>query len=131
MVNYKMLTRGDEDYLEAVYLLTRRGKVTRVRDLAKFLNVKMPSVVAALRTLKRKGLVQQERYSYVVLTTAGERVARAVYHRHQAVYRFLREVLGLDERTAQLDACRIEHDITPQTLKRLQKFVDKFEFRRW
>ncbi|MGO0122598.1 metal-dependent transcriptional regulator [Desulfothermobacter acidiphilus] len=112
-----------EDYLEAFYLLSLRKKVVRVKDVAAYLGVKMPSVVAAVKSLSEKGLVQQERYGYIELTPTGLMVARQVYERHKAWYSFLSDVLGVDPVTAEKDACRLEHYVSPATLERLQKLV--------
>lgn len=109
-----------EDYLEAVHVISHDRGVARVRDLARRLSVSDPSVVAALRTLKRRGLVAQERYGYVRLTKEGREIAGEILHRHEVLASFLEDVLGLDADTASRDACRIEHAAGPETIRRLQ-----------
>lgn len=116
-------TPAAEDYLEAFYLLSLRKKVVRVKDVAAHLGVKMPSVVAAVKALAEKGLVQQERYGYIELTPKGLVVAREVYERHKTWYSFLTDILGLDPATAEKDACKLEHHVSPLTLERLGKLV--------
>lgn len=116
-------TPAAEDYLKAFYLLSMRKKVVRVKDVAAYLGVKMPSVVAAVKALAEKGLVRQERYSYIELTPEGLAMAREIHERHKTWYSFLTDVLGLDPATAEKDACRLEHHASSSTLERLGKLV--------
>jgi len=117
------LSPSAQDYLEAVYETGRSRDVVRVSEIAGRLNVKMPSVVTALRRLARRGLVRHERYGHVALTDAGATEARRISERHHAIVRFLVELLGVDARTAEVDACRMEHAISAQTMRRMAKFL--------
>lgn len=117
------LTRSMEDYLEAIYNLKVRSQVARVKDIAREMDVKMPSVTGAIRTLVAKGLVKHEPYESVDLTDHGLEHARDVAHRHSAVKEFLTGTLGLKEEDAEVEACGIEHAIQPDTLDKLLKFV--------
>ena len=118
------LSRSMEDYLEAIYNLKVRSQIARVKDIAREMNVKMPSVTGAIRALTSKGLVFHDPYNEVELTEAGLEMARGIAHRHSAVKRFLVGLLGLDEADAEHEACGIEHAIRPDTLEKLIKFVD-------
>jgi DtxR family Mn-dependent transcriptional regulator len=113
-----------EDYLETLYVLGLAQKVVRVKDVAQALNVTMPSVVAAVRTLSEKGLVEQEKYGHIELTAKGEAVAKEIYARHQMLYAFFSEILGLEPQVAEADACRIEHHLSPQARERMMKMVE-------
>jgi len=115
--------RGAEDCLEAVLVLAAEKRVVRVRDLARRLGVSCPSVVAALAGLEEKGLVRHEHYGGVELTRAGAERARSVYERHQLLHGFLRDVLGVSEKVAARDACRMEHVLSPETVRLLVEFV--------
>lgn len=117
-------TASMEDYLEAIAVLERQGKVARVRDISRMLKVKMPSVTSALRKLSEQGLVKHERYGYVKLTPEGERVASDVLRRHEVLRTFLVKILGVDPEIAEEDACRMEHFLSPQSLERLSKFLE-------
>lgn len=117
-------TQSEEDYLEALYVIGLENKVARVKDVANVLNVKMPSVVSAIRSLSEKGLVEQEKYGHIELTKQGKKVARDVYDRHQMLYAFFHEVLGLEPEVAEEDACRIEHHLSPETRDRLMHMVE-------
>lgn len=113
-----------EDYLEALYVIGFDHRVVRVKDVAQFLGVTMPSVAAAMRTLSEKGLVEQEKYGHIELTTKGEKAAKEIYARHQLMYAFFSEILGLDPKVAEQDACRMEHYLSPEAQERLTKMVE-------
>ncbi|MBW1644796.1 MAG: metal-dependent transcriptional regulator [Deltaproteobacteria bacterium] len=119
----QQLTANMEDYLEAIMILQRDRKVARVRDIAKLLQVKMPSVTGAVKNLAEKGLVNYERYSFVTLTDKGVKIAGEIINRHRIIYEFLNGILGVSPEIAELDACRIEHVISPQTVAKLKTFV--------
>ena len=116
-----------EDYLEAIYHLCREQGVARVKAIADRLDVTNPSVVGAMKKLKDRHLVVQERYGYVRLTTEGEQIAGAITHRHEVLSNFLEEILGLDHETASRDACRIEHAVSPETVRRLRAVAEFIE----
>lgn len=118
------LSRSLEDYLEAIYNLKVRSQVARVKDIAREMNVKMPSVTGALRSLASKGLVKHQPYESVEFTQQGLDFARGIAHRHSAVKEFLVSVLGLQEEDAEKEACELEHAIQHDTLEKLLKFVD-------
>jgi len=121
----KTLSPSLEDYLEAIYILKEKKGFTRVSEIANFLKVKMPSVNSALKILVGKGLVVHETYGYVSLTDKGEKSAKKVYSRHLILKRFLKDVLGVDEKKAEQDACRIEHHISQESLEKLLKYIKK------
>jgi DtxR family Mn-dependent transcriptional regulator len=117
------LSASLEDYLEAILNLAGQSNVVRSRDIAAALSVSKASVNAALANLSKGGLVIHERYSYVELTPEGRRLAQSVQNRHDTLFRFLTEILGIDPKIATEDACKIEHSISPQTLKKITKFI--------
>jgi len=116
-----------EDYLEAIYHLCHEEGVARVKAIADRLDVTNPSVVGAIRKLKDRNLVVQERYGYVRLTDAGEEIAGAITHKHEVLSKFLEEILGLDRDTASQDACKIEHAVSPETVRRLRAVAEFIE----
>lgn len=117
------LSGSMEDYLETIYLLGKKKKMVRVRDIAKEMSITMPSVTGALKTLEQLELVAHPRYDMVFLTSKGNRLARAVYQRHLVLKSFLIDVLGIDPQIAESDACRMEHAVSSQTLERLVLFM--------
>jgi DtxR family Mn-dependent transcriptional regulator len=122
-LNNKPLTPAMEDYLEAIFDLSQNKKVVRVKDIARRLDVKMPTVTSMLRTLRGKGLVHYEKYEYVELTKDGTTVGKDMRHRHDILLQFLTEVLKIDQATADEDACKMEHALSVDTLDSLTDFM--------
>ena len=116
-----------EDYLEAIAMLKKEKGVARVKDISRLLKVKTSSVTAALNTLSKEELVIHERYGYVDFTEEGERVAQGILDRHNILVKFLSEVLRIEPKVASVDACKMEHFISPQTFKKLTKFIEFIE----
>lgn len=118
------LSPNMEDYLEAIAFLRKNNGVARVKDLSRLMNVKTPSVTGALNILSKKGFVIHERYGYIDLTLKGERLAQSVFERHNILIRFLTTILNVDSQIAAEDACKMEHAISPQTFRKILKFVE-------
>ena len=118
------ITQSLEDYIEAIYLQIAAGKAAQVRGVAKTIGVKMPSVVKAIRELKKLGLVTQEPYSPIELTEKGLRLAKHILGRHLLLRSFL-EKLGVSRRNADADACRMEHILSAETLDRIREYTEK------
>ena len=121
------LSESMEDYIEAISQLEDRLKVVRVKNIARTMNVKMPSVSSALGVLERKGLVNYEKYDYVELTERGKKVAYGVRRRHDALKKFLIEVLGVDEMSAEKDSCGMEHHISKRAIDNIIKYMEFVE----
>jgi DtxR family Mn-dependent transcriptional regulator len=117
-------TASMEDYLESIIMLREGKQAVRVSQMSQALGVKMPSVTFALKKLSEEGLVEHQRYGRVQLTPEGEKVAQDVFRRHEALRRFLGEILSVDPETAEADACKMEHVISPLTQKRLAEFIE-------
>jgi DtxR family Mn-dependent transcriptional regulator len=120
-------TASMEDYLEAIAKLGQGRKVVRVKQISEMLGVKMPSVTSALKKLSGQELVEHERYGHIKLTPEGDEVARDVIGRHEALTRFFAQALGINQETAEEDACKIEHVISSLSMERLAKFVKFIE----
>jgi len=118
------LTQSLEDYLEAIYLISLTSKVVRVKDVSEFLNVKTPSVVDAIGKLSEKGLVVHEKYGYLELTDKGHEIAKEVYSKHEKIYKFLNEILGVSTSASKKDACNIEHYISKEAMAKMIKFSE-------
>ncbi|MDD4294959.1 MAG: metal-dependent transcriptional regulator [Candidatus Omnitrophica bacterium] len=127
MSKIEQLTSNMEDYLEAIYSLKTDNGFTRVGEIARKLDVKSPSVNAALKNLVDKGLVLHERYGYVSLTDKGEEMACEVKNKHDILYRFLTEFLMLEPGPAERQACVIEHALSRTAFVRLTKFFEFIE----
>ncbi|MGQ9454675.1 MAG: metal-dependent transcriptional regulator [Armatimonadota bacterium] len=117
------LTSSLEDYLEAIYHLQSNSQGARVKDIAQRMDVKMPSVTGALRTLVQIGLVRHDPYYRVELTETGVKCAEGIVERHTAIKKFLTDILGLGHEEAEAEACQLEHAIKSETLDRLVRFL--------
>jgi len=122
---YRQLTPSQENYLEHILTMSSIGEV-RVRDLAKAVGVKLPSVTRAVRKLADVGMVRHETYGGIEITAAGKDAARSIKRRDDCLMRFLTEVLELPAERAKSEACRIEHVISEDVLKRLEILVMHF-----
>jgi DtxR family transcriptional regulator, Mn-dependent transcriptional regulator len=123
----KILTSSMEDYLEVIYLLVKKNKVARAKDIAVHLNVKKPSVTGALRVLSEKGLIKYSPYGFIDITEDGEKAAAKIFRRHEIINQFLSQVLQVPQDKAEEDACKIEHSISDTTLEKLVNFIHFFE----
>lgn len=117
------LTKALEDYLEVIKLLCDKKGFARVKEISKTLNVEMPSVTSALRRLQEKGLILYEKYGYVKLTPGGNKVSEKIYNRHEKLKEFFKKVLYIDSKTAEEEACKVEHVIKPHTFNRIASFL--------
>ncbi|MEC9374401.1 MAG: manganese-binding transcriptional regulator MntR [Planctomycetota bacterium] len=113
-----------EDYVEAIDDISEASGQCRVVDLTRRFGVSHVTVTRIISRLVREGLVTTEPYRPIELTPKGRRLARESRRRHDIVYRFLLAI-GVDKRTATLDAEGIEHHVSPQTLRRLEAFVNR------
>ncbi len=112
-----------EDYLEMILMLYEKNGTVRSIDIATGLSVSKPSVSFAMKHLREDGYVQMDKDNYITLTEKGMDIARRVYDRHKAVTAFLVKI-GVDEKTARTDACKIEHDISPETYDAICRFLN-------
>jgi DtxR family Mn-dependent transcriptional regulator len=117
-------TSAMEDYLEALLRLQEKGLETRVKDLAEELNIKPPSVIDMIKILASKGYVTQENRKEILLTETGLEIAKKTHTKHAVIKTFLKEVLAVDDTTANEDACKIEHCLSQKTYEQLVKFMD-------
>ena len=121
------LTRRREDYLEAVFELVHSGGFARVRDIASRAHVSKSSVTAALKQLSQAGLVHYDPYEMVTLTDRGEALAEKIRGRHDTLRQFLEGVLDIDAETADANACRMEHVVDEEVLRRLAMLAEFVE----
>ena len=112
-----------EDYLERIHELIERKGYARPIEIAAALGIKQSSVTKMMGRLDELGYAIYEKSRGLTLTSAGERVALQIRRRHHYVSEFLR-MLGVEEKCLQQDTEGIEHHISPQTMKRLEAFVE-------
>ncbi len=115
-----------ENYLETIYLLQKQMGEVRAIDIARHLGFSKPSVSTALKSLRENDLVTVSDSGFLALTDAGLTLALAIYDRHETLRRFFCSI-GVDAQTAHEDACKIEHNLSPQTFEKLKSFIAKQE----
>jgi len=120
----KKLSSSVEDYLESIYVLNQNNGAVRVKDISGKMKVSMPSVHQALHVLSDAGLINHENYGYVELTDKGRKAGEKIYRSHKMLTKFFSEILDVSIPQAEEDACKIEHDISSETLGRLVAFID-------
>ena len=117
------LTSAMEDYLEAVFMLQKQNGYVRCVDVAEQLGVKKPSVSRAVKELSRSDHLVKNADGTLSLTETGLQLAEQIYEKH----RFFTERLiaaGVDPKTAEQDACGIEHVISAESFQKLKKVFD-------
>ena len=119
----KPLTPAIENYLEAIFNLAKEKRVVRVKDIAKRLGVKMPTVTNMLKTLNERGLIEYEKYEYLELTQKGSDVGEEIDRRHHILRSFLADILGIDLKKADEEACKMEHAVGASTMDRIVAFM--------
>ena len=112
-----------EDYLEVIYeLVEQKGYATTV-DISTYLNVSSPSVTKMTQRLDETGYLKYEKYRGIRLTDEGVRIAQNIRNRHGLLAEFFK-MIGVDEESANSDAEGIEHHLHPETIKRLEDFMN-------
>ncbi len=113
------IMRSAEDYLEAMLMMQEKHGYIRSIDIAAELNVTKPSVSYATKRLAENGYINKDSESAITLTDAGYEIASRIYERHK-VLTYLLLYLGVDEKHAREDACKIEHDLSVETFERIR-----------
>lgn len=121
------LSPNMQDYVEMIEVLSRTKKVVRVKDIAKNLNIKMPSVTSALQKLEEMGLIIYERYGYIELTEKGKKIGVNVYDRHTCLSELFTTVFKMEKKRAEEVACRVEHQLTSEACRQLYKFLEFYK----
>lgn len=109
-----------ENYLEAILVLGERQGNVRSIDVANELGFSKPSVSYAMKQFRENGLVIMDESSYLHLTDAGRAIAERTYERHELLTKYF-IALGVSEKVAAEDACRIEHVISAETFGKLKE----------
>ena len=119
-----------EMYLKALHETRGEHGITRVGDLARRLDVSPGTVSTVLKGLERMQFVRHERYGFVELTQDGNDIAECVIRRFETVRSLLVEILGVNPETAAIDACMMEHAVSPVTVERMQELLTQHRERR-
>ena len=112
-----------EDYLEKILMIReRKGEVHSI-DIANELSFSKPSVSVAMKNLRQAGYISMDGNGAITLEPPGYEIANRIYQRHKLLTRIL-AALGVDEETAAQDACKIEHDLSPETFEKLRAYAE-------
>ncbi len=118
------LKESGEMYLETIFLLSKEKKAVRSIDIAEEMNYSKPSVSRAIGTLKSEKYISVDNDGYITLTKTGAEVAESIYERHTILTKLF-TALGVDEKTASEDACRIEHVISDKTFLEVKNHFEE------
>ena len=120
MSSKNKLHASGEDYLETILVLQKKLGMVRSVDVARHMEVSKPSVCHAVATLRDSGFLMMDEDHFLHLTDVGREVAERIYERHC----FFTEQLiaaGVDPKTAEADACRIEHTISQDSFEKIRR----------
>ena len=120
----RQYTESQEDFVEALLILERKGEPLETTRVAKMLGISKPAVHQMGHSLIDRGLITRIDYGDMALTDEGRALAEEVYHRHETLHQFLVS-LGVPEDVAEEDCCRIEHVISEETFEAIQSTLAK------
>jgi DtxR family Mn-dependent transcriptional regulator len=112
-----------EDYIELVFNLQKTKKRVHTNDIANALNINPASVTEIFQKLSEEGYVDYKKYSGIMLTAKGRRLALRTKDKHEKLKEFLM-ILGVENDIAESDACEMEHILHPSTMNMIDKFVE-------
>lgn len=116
------LHESGEMYLETIYILSKQTGNVRSLDVAEYMGFSKPSISRAVRLLKEGEYITVDKDGYITLTGAGLEIAEKIYERHTLLTKFL-TALGVDEKTAAEDACKMEHDISDTAFEAIKNHI--------
>ena len=119
------MQESGEMYLETIYILSQKLPNVRAIDVGEYMGYSKPSVSRAIGLLKRDGFAVTDNQGYIKLTEAGEEKAKHIYERHTLLTKMF-TALGVDEKTAAEDACRIEHYMSDKTFDAIKAHMAKY-----
>lgn len=122
----RKIRESAENYLETILVLQQRNGSVRSIDIAAELEFSKPSVSVAMKNLREKGCITVDGDGIISLTPEGRRIAEGVYERHILFTQWLIS-LGVDPEVAAEDACRIEHVISEESFRAIQRHVRQQE----
>lgn len=115
-----------EDYLESILVLKEQYGQVRSIDIVNYLGVSKPSVSIAMKKLRENGYISMAADGSITLNDSGLEIARQVYGRHKTITRLF-TLLGVSQKQAAEDACKVEHDLSAETFARICDYVRERE----
>jgi DtxR family Mn-dependent transcriptional regulator len=125
MHRHRAISETHEMYLKMLYTVRDAHEVARVRDLADGLGLTPGTVSNGLKKLEQLDLVDHQRYGVVALTDTGHRIAECVHRRYETLRDVLVEIFGIDPDTAAVDACMMEHAVSPATANAMRALLTR------
>jgi len=113
-----------ENYLETILMLSKTHPVVRSVDIAEELGFKKSSVSVAMKNLREKEHITVTKEGFIYLTETGRQIAEMIFERHELITNWLTS-LGVDEKIASEDACRVEHVLSPESFDAIKNFLNK------
>ena len=111
-----------ENYLVTILMLGHTKPHVRSIDIANELDFSKPSVSVAMKNLRQNGYIQVDGNGYITLTDAGRKIAETMYERHTMLSSWL-VYLGVDQKTAVEDACRMEHVLSADSFEAIKRHI--------
>ena len=118
------IQESGENYLEAILIIKEKQGYVRAIDVAHKLGFSKPSVSRAVSILKKEGYIETDGLNQILLTPSGRELAERIYDRHKVLTSFFVS-LGVDEKIAAEDACKIEHIISQESFDKIKEKVNK------
>lgn len=119
-----LIKESAENYLEAILMIKKQKGFVRSIDVANELGFSKPSVSVAMKHFREEGYIVIDGEGSISLTEKGLAIAERVYERHNIIARALIS-LGVDEKIAYEDSCKIEHDISVESFEKIKEFLEK------
>ncbi len=115
------IKESGEMYLETILILSKEKSMVRAIDISEYMNFSKASVSRAISILKDNGFLDVDRHNgAITLTELGLERAKNIYEKHRVISAYLIS-LGVDEKTATEDACKIEHVISDESFAAIKK----------
>jgi len=115
---------SSEDYLEAILMLGEKKGVVHSIDIAEELGYSKASVSVAMKKLRENGYITMDKNGVIKLLQPGQEIAERIYERHKVLSKMFM-MLGVDPETAVNDACKVEHDLSPETFDAIKKYAEE------
>ncbi len=119
-----IIKESAENYLEAILMIKKEKGNVRSIDIANHLDFTKPSVSVAMKSFREENYITVDNDGNISLTEKGMKIAAKVYERHEIIAKAL-IALGVDEKVAYEDSCKIEHDISQQTFDKIKEHLAK------
>ena len=114
------IQESGEMYLETILILSKKKSAVRSIDVVEYMGFSKPSVSRAMSKLREDRYIVMDVDGFIALTEKGRELAGKIYERHTALTEFLVSI-GVDEKTAAADACKMEHDISDETFEAMKR----------